>query len=214
MNRGLALVVGLAALIVAFVLAARSSSQDTAPRPEAALVMATALHQKPSATPTDTATPTVTLTPSPTPTALHLNRSQPSEQEILEFLFQYPQQGSLITPSAGAAVDRVRVPNESLDAMIVTGIGTDANYLGRSAPIAFGAVLLWVNEEYVVAFKHVEVGGSDARVIAWTSPGESQIWFMFQEIEAGSNRTLRRTYVLSCAFGQCRVIDISTGHSA
>ena len=208
MNRGLALVVGMAAMIVALVLAAGSSSQDSASRPEAALVMATVLHQKPSVT------PTVTLTPSPTPTALHLNRSRPSSQEILGLLFQYPQQGSFITPRAGTAVDRVRVPNEPLDALIVTGNGTSANHLGRNAPVAFGAVLLWVNDEYVVAFKHIEVGRSDARVIAWTLPGESEIWFLFQDVEAGSNRTLRRTYVLSCAFGQCRVIDVSTGHSA
>lgn len=214
MHRGLALMIGLAAMIVALVLAAGSSSQDSAPRPELALAMATSLHQKPSATPTDTATPTETLTPSPTPTALHLTRSQPSEQEILALLFQYPQQGSVITPRSGAAVDRVRVPNEPLDALVVTGNGTGAILSGRNAPVAFGAVLLWVRDEYVVAFKHVEIGRSDARVIAWTLPGESQIWFLFQDVEAGSNRTLRRTYVLSCAFGQCRVIDISTGHSA
>jgi hypothetical protein len=216
MNKAVALTVGVATITVALFLAAGSSSRDSSPRPEAALVMATVFHQTPSATPTDSATPTLTFTPLPTPTALHLKITQPGSQDILALLFQYPQQGSFIAPRPEVAVDRVRVPDEPHDILIASGNGAAANHLGRIAPVAFGAVLLWVKEEYVVAFRHVEFGRSDARVISWTTPGDPEIWFVFQDvaIEAGNVRTLRRTFVLSCAFGQCKVIESSAGHTS
>jgi hypothetical protein len=215
MKNLLALALGIVAIIAALVVASGTTNQDSAPRPGVALVMATALHVTPSATPIDTATPRPTVTLGPTPTPLHLRNSQPTGQEILALLFQYPQEGSQVTPLPEVAIDRIQISDEPYELLIVTGNGGQAIHQGRLAPIAYGAVLTWEKNEYVVSFEHVEFGHRNAAVIYSLGPDDGEIRFVFQDIglDPNSSRELRRFFTLSCSSGLCKVIEATAGHS-
>jgi hypothetical protein len=210
-----ALAVGTVIIIVALAVASGTTNQDRAERPDLAFAMATALHSTPSATPTDTSTPLPTYTPGPTVTPLHLQDSNPTSREILALLFQYPQDGSAVTPSPTVGIDRVPLAHEPHDLLIVTGDGGQAVHQGRKAPVAYGAVLSWQSGEYFVAFEHVEFGHRNASVIYALGPDEGEIRFVFQDIgiDPGSSRELRRLFTISCASGPCVVVDTAVGHS-
>lgn len=210
-----AIAVGIVAMVAALVVASGTTSQDTAPRPQAALVMATSFHVTPSATPTDTATPGPTFTPSLTPTPLHLTDIHPSSEQILSLLFQYPEQGSMVTPGPDNSVEQVPLVGTGQDILVVMGEGGQSYYHGRRVPVAYGAILLWVNDEYSIAFEHAEFGHRDARVIYSVDPDNGQIRFMFQDIgvDSNSSRELRRFFTVSCTPVQCKVISSTAGYA-
>lgn len=210
-----ALGLGILAIIVALMLASGTTNQDSEQRPVVGLAMATALHATPSATPTKTATLSPTFTPAPTPTRIHLTVTAPDSQDILALLFQYPQQGSVVIPGESIAIEPAQVPGSLHEMLIVTGEGAQARHQGRDVPAAYGAVLLWVNQEYVVAFEHVEFGHTAARVNYSVTPDTGKILFLFQDIgiDFKSSIELRRFFTVSCSQGKCDVIYTSVGHT-
>jgi hypothetical protein len=141
--------------------------------------------------------------------------SQPSSQEILALLFQYPQDGSAVTPSPVVGIDRIAIPGEPHDLLIVTGDGGRAVHQGRLAPVAYGALLMWQGNEYVVAFEHVEFGHRNASVIYALGPDEGEIRFLFQDIgiDPSTSRELRRFFTLSCGSDRCIVVEARAGHT-
>lgn len=221
MKNLVALALGILAIMVALFVASGTTNRDSVARPEAALAFATAFHATPSSTPRPSVTPMLSPTPEPTetlgptPTPLHLKSVQPTSQEILALMFQYPQGGSVVTPGPSVTVERVRIDQGANDILIVTGDGGKAIHQGRVAPVAYGAVLVWSDEEFVISFEHVEFGHRNAAVVYTLSQDQSEIRFVFQDtgIDPGSNRELRRYYTLSCRSGRCSVIDSSAGHS-
>jgi hypothetical protein len=195
MKNELAIVTGVLMILAASFIAAGTSSQDHAPRPHLAQVMATALHVTPSTTPRPT------FTPIPTATPLHITRLDPSRQDILNLLFQYSYRGAhIITSPSNLSVQRL-----DLDAhapiLIITGGSAEATDGLQVYPAAFGAVLAWEDSEYVVKFKHVEFGHLDALVSVSVSQSD-RFNFVFQDIFIGAREMgggFQRTIVLqSC----------------
>jgi hypothetical protein len=93
MKNGVAIVAGVLIILAASFIAAGTSIQDKTPRPQLAQMMATAFHVTPSATPHPA------FIPIPTATPLHIKQVDPSTQDILNLLFQYPYRGAYIIPS-------------------------------------------------------------------------------------------------------------------
>ncbi len=162
-------------ILAASFIAAGTSSQDNTPRPQLAQVMATAFHVTPSATPRPT------FTPIPTPAPLRITRVDPSNQEILDFLFQYPYWGAYIIPSRSKlSVERLDIDSLA-PALIITGDGAEATDGFQVCPAAFGAVLSWDNEGYARKFLRVQFGHRDAQVSVSISP-DGRIVFTFRDI--------------------------------
>lgn len=215
MKNLLALAVGIVAIIAALVVASGTTNQDTAPRPEAALAIATAFHVTPSATPTSTATPGPTSTPTVTPTPLHLTKSNPTGEEILSLLFQYPVNGSLVTPGPTISVEPLPVAGGAENLLVVMGEGAQSIYHGHKVPVAYGAVLIRLGGEYVIAFEHAEFGHRDVHVIYSIDPDNGQVRFMFQDlgIDPIGSRELRRFFTVSCTATECKLIRTSAGYA-
>jgi hypothetical protein len=164
MKNVVALGIGLALILAAILMAAGTSSQDMAPRPEVARVLATELHNAPTATPTATATPTVT------PTPLHLTRPEPGAQEVLAKLFQYPYQGTSLGTSNARVYMQWLYLNGGTRRLIVTGDRVTAGRGMHVASGAFGAVMVWEKGEYSVEFLRVVLGHGDMSVGLSASP--------------------------------------------
>lgn len=215
MKNLVALALGIVAMIAALIVAAGTTNQDVAPRPQAALAIATAFHVTPSATPTSTDTPGPTSTPTVTPTPLHLTNSNPSGQEILSLLFQYPVNGSLVTPGPNVSVEQVPFAGAPENTLVVMGEGARSLYHGRQVPVAYGAVLLRLDGEYVVAFEHAEFGHRDVHVIYSVDSDNGQVRFIFQDIgiDSTGSRELRRYFTVSCTATECKVTHSSAGYA-
>jgi hypothetical protein len=180
MKNGLVIVVGVLMIVAASFLAAGTSSQDNTLRPQLAQVMATAFHVTPSATPRPT------FSPIPTATPLRITQVDPRAQELLAVLFQYPYQGaSIITSQARLEVERLEA-NDSPATLVLAGDGATAADGMHRFPAAFGAVLAWQDGEYVVKFKHVELGHQDALVSVAVSES-GRVNFVFQDIFIGAH---------------------------
>ena len=136
MKNELAIVAGLLMILAASFIAAGTSSQDTTPRPQLAQALATTFHVTPSATPRPT------LTPIPTVTPLRVSEPVPSDQEILEFLFQYPYWGAYIIPSPSKLSVQQLVLDTPTPTLIIAGNGATATNGYESYHAAFGAVSL------------------------------------------------------------------------
>ncbi len=166
-------------ILAASFIAAGTSSQANTPRLQLAQMMATAFHVTPSATPRPT------FTPIPTATPLRITHLDPSDQEILDFLFQYPYWGAYIIPSPS----KLSVQRFDLDAhaptLIITGDGAEGTDGFQVYPAAFGAVLSWGSEGYARKFLRVQFGHREAQVSVSISP-DGRIVFTFRDIGNGS----------------------------
>jgi hypothetical protein len=166
-------------ILAASFIVAGTSRQDNAPRPQLAQVVATAFHVTPSATPRPT------FTPIPTATPRRITRLEPSTQEILDFLFQYPYGGAYTIPSPS----KLSVQRLDLDALaptlIITGDGAEATDGLQVYPAAFGAVLSWDNEGYARKFLRVQFGHREAQVSVSISP-DGRIVFTLRDIGNGA----------------------------
>lgn len=178
MKNGLAIVAGVLMILAACFIASGTSSQDTAPRPQLAQALATTFHVTPSATPRPT------FAPVPTATPRRIAERYPSNQEILDLLFQYPYWGAYIIPStSGLSVQRL-VLDTATPILIIAGNGATATDGYESYPAAFGAALAWGSEGYARKFLRVQSGLRGAQVSVSITPS-GRIVFVFQEIGGG-----------------------------
>jgi hypothetical protein len=196
MKNGLAIAAGVLMILAACFVALGTSTQDTTPRPRLAQVLGTTFHVTPSATPPPT------FTPVPTATPRRIAERYPSNQEILDSLFQYPYWGAYIIPSiSGLSVQRL-VLDTGTPILIIAGSGATATDGYESYPAAFGAVLAWGIEGYARKFLRVQSGREGAGVSVSISPN-GRIVFIFQEIGDGpvvAKVVSQRTVVLnSCS---------------
>ncbi len=147
MKNEFALIVGLVLIVVALFIAMGSTNQDTAPRPQVAQVLATEFHLTP------TAAPPPTLTPAPAPTPLRVSDPNPSAQELLAFLFQYPYQSTQVSAS-DARISTRAVDEQGTHFLLVTGqrllVDNSPGIFGT-----FGAVLAWQAGQYQIRFLRV-----------------------------------------------------------
>lgn len=164
MRQIVALGIGIVLIALAMILAAGTTSRDTAPRPKAALAIETEIHSTPSRTPRATGTPTVT------PTPMHLTATDPDTQQVLAKLFQYPYRGTVIGTS-GARVELQRPFSDGdLDRLVVTG---DRVMAGRGLHVAsgaFAAVMVREKGEYTLKFLRVVLGKGDMSVRLSAAP--------------------------------------------
>lgn len=178
MKNEFAIAAGVLMVLAALLLASGTSTQDTTPRPQVAQVLATTLHLTPSATPVPT------FTPIPTATPRQLTERNPSNQEILDLLFQYPIWGAYIIPSAGGlSVQRFDL-DSGTPILVIAGQGATGTDGIESFPAAFGAVLAWSGQGYSRKFFRVQFGLAGAQVSVSVSPNE-RIVFIFREIGGG-----------------------------
>jgi hypothetical protein len=184
MKNAIAIGIGIALIAAALFVAAGTTNQDTAQRPQVAQAFATELHTLPSATPTATLTPTIT------PTPLHITRPDPNAQELLALLFQYPYRGTSI------GISRARVNAEPLNldggsrGLIVTG---DRVMAGRGLQVAsgaFGSLLVWENGEYVVKALQVYLGHGDM-LVSYSSSPSGAIVFRFRSAALNDEDAIR-----------------------
>ncbi len=171
MNNKLALGAGIILIVAALWIAAGTTNQDNAPRPPVAQRMATAFHETPSPTPLPTETPI------PTPTPILVRHLNPTAQEIVTFLFQYPHEGSYMYMSPAEVRIEPRA-DAAVPTLIVTGEGALLLSDGRLLPGALGAILVWENGAYQVKYRHVEYGYEDARVMTSLS-ANGQVTFAY-----------------------------------
>ncbi len=147
MKNELALGIGLVLIVVALFIAMGSTDQDTAPRPHVAQVLATEFHVTPSPVPPPT------FTPAPSPTPLRVSDPNPSAQELLAFIFQYPYQNTQVTPSK-ARINTRTLDEQGTRLLLVTG----QRLLVTNSPGifgTFGAVLAWQAGQYQIRFLRV-----------------------------------------------------------
>ncbi len=182
-----ALGVGVAMVVTALYLALGSTSQALAPQSEVARAFATALHT----------TPTLTSTPARTPTPMHVRKRVPDAQAILALLFQDPYRGAFIGTSHALVFMRLFNVDGGGPALMVAGQDAEATDGIRTFPAAFGAILVWENSEYIVKFRQVEFGITDAR-IEYAALDSGMITFRFSNLgPAGSDdANLQRTVIL------------------
>lgn len=204
MKNGVALLSGALMILAALFLAAGASSQDHTPRPQIAQALATDLHVTPSATPRPT------FTPIPTATPLRLTRPDPSDQEILDSLFQYPYWRAYIIPSpTHLSVHRLQVDGLA-PALIIAGDGATATDGYQVYPAAFGAVLTRDGEGYVRKFLRVQFGHRDAQVSASISP-QGRIVFTFRDLGSdgpGVSVLSQQTIVLNSCEADPRLVQL------
>ena len=178
MKNGIAIVAGVLMILAAFFIAAGTSSQDTSPRPQLAQALATTFYTTPSAT------RRATLTPIPAATPLRITQLDPSDQEILDLLFQYPYWGAYIIPSPAKLSLQRLVLDTPTSILIIAGNGATATDGHESYPAAFGAVFAWGSEGYARKFLRVQFGVKGAQVSVSISPN-GRIVFGFREIGDG-----------------------------
>lgn len=159
MKNLIALVFGLALISAAIIIAERTTSLDTGPRPLLAAALATEWHLTPSATPT--ASPTPTLTPTP----VHLAVLKPQPAQVLAKLFQYPYEGTALSTATARVYQQQLYTREGVLRLLVTG---DRLIAGRGMQVAsgaFGAVMSWNNGEYAITYLRVMLAHGD--IHAW-----------------------------------------------
>ncbi len=188
MKHSFALALGAALILAALALGANTAVQDVAPRPQAALAFATELHARP------TPPPTVTRTPTATPTPLRLDRPEPTAEQVLAKVFQYPYQGT----SLGISGARIKLEplelNDGRRGLIATGDRVTAGRGMHVASGAFGAILLWDRDEYAVRFLRVVLGHGDMTVTLATSP-DGAVGFRFAALGLVAEDESRLTHI-------------------
>jgi hypothetical protein len=139
---------GVALTLVALRIGVGISNQDVVQQPEDARRLATALHQ--------------TLTPSPALTSkpLLVTELLPSGGKVLDLLFLPPYHGASINTSHAKVVMRLLDSRQSAT-LIVAGEDATASTGGRTFPIAFGAILVREDGEYVTQYLQVEWGETE-----------------------------------------------------
>jgi hypothetical protein len=199
MRNTLGLVAGAGLIFVALFLASGTTTQDTAPRPQVARMIGTVFHQTP------------TLVPTPLPTRVHLNVLEPSTNDILNLLFQYPYKGMDIVRLGRAVVQPVFLFDAPYDDLVVIGDGAIATDGSRALPAAYGAILVWEYGEYVVEFEHIEWGQTHPTAQLLMGAQGEKVTFIFQNVSlAESTRVaLQRRLVVGCYFKWCEVAQES-----
>lgn len=195
MKNAIAIGIGMALIAAAVFVAARTTNQDIVQQPQVAQVLATELHTTPSATPTATVTPTAT------PTPIHITTPNPTTQEVLALLFQYPYEDTPIDASRARARIEVVYLDVYTDGrtrcLIVTGDRVTAGRGLQVASGAFAALLMLENDEYVVKALQVYLGHGDMLVSYSASPS-GDIVFRFRSAALSDEQAIlfQHTYFL------------------
>ncbi len=180
---------GLLLIIIALVLAVRTTDQETTPRPQVAQGFATEMHTTPDAPRSPTTAPTLrpprlpTVKRTSTPTPVRITRPKPSSSDILALLFQYPYQGTRVnTENARVTIQSATVNEMRL--LLITGNGLEANRDPNPGSASYGAILSWEKGEYRVRFLRVEFARGDVSASFFTRAGGGLV-LRFQPVDQG-----------------------------
>ncbi len=170
-----ALALGLLLMIIALVLASRTSSTPEPP-PENAQVFATALHYTPSPPRIETVlvtAPAVTqvlVTPTPTPTSIFRGLARSNLDQNIDFVFSDPAVGwKIISCCRQALLTPVYDPSLKRWCVLVSGSGARVSDGNQIRLAAFAAVLVPNQdvpdqEHYQISTVIFGLGSSDPRV--------------------------------------------------
>jgi len=190
MKRGWAIGFGAAIILAALWVGANSLNPDSRARPAEAQALATLLHQ--------TATPRPLPTAIPTP--VHLTGRDPSDAELLNLLSQSSDNGVSIRISHPIELKRFRLTRSGIELLVVTGDDVLASNGRWEIPAAFGAILAWEQNEYVIRFLRIEHGDTTARVESQLEPSGQIIFHFYDMGRSGRNdpQAQRSVMVLMC----------------